>query len=90
MYVSEVSAAMGRQTVTVRNKTITIRRRKTTLVCRAAKVSGEYLLKTCVGFHPICTITELVCFLKLQHGRSSVPQIGRRARQETLRVSLEK
>ena len=37
-------------------------------------ICGEYLLKTCVGCHPICMITELVCVLKLQHGRSSVPQ----------------
>ena len=81
---------MGRLTIGVRNKTITTRERRTTLVCRAATICGEYLLKTCVGFHPICTITVLICVLKLQHGRSSVPQIGRRARQETLKVSLEK
>ena len=45
------------------------------------KICGEFLLKTCVGFHPICMITVLVCVLKLQHGRSSVPQVRRRSRQ---------
>ena len=36
---------------------------------------GEYLLKTCVCFHPICMITVPVCVLKRQHERSSVPQV---------------
>ena len=31
-------------------------------------IFGEYLLKTCVRFHRIYTITVLVCVLKLQHG----------------------
>ena len=38
-------------------------------------------MKTCVGFHPIAMITVLVCVLKLQHGRFSVPQVRKRARQ---------
>ena len=65
------------------------RAQKTTLVCRAATICGEYLLKTCVGCHPICMITELVCVLKLQHGRSSVPQVRRRARQDALSANTD-
>ena len=72
---------MWRLTISVRNKTVMTRALKTILVCRAATICGEYLLKTCVGFHPICMITVLVCVLKLQHGRSSVPQVRRGARQ---------
>ena len=55
----------------------------TTTMCSAElpTIFGEYLLKTCVVFHPICMITVLVCVLKLQHGRSCVPQVTRRARQ---------
>ena len=52
-------------------------------------ICGEYLLKTCVGCHPICMITELVCVLKLQHGRSSVPQVRRRARQDALSANTD-
>ena len=43
-------------------------------------ICGEYYLMTCVGFHPICSITVVVCVLKLQYGRSFVPQIGRRGK----------
>ena len=34
-------------------------------------------------------ITELVCVLKLQHGRSSVPQVRRRARQDALSANKD-
>ena len=34
-------------------------------------------------------ITELVCVLKLQHGRSSVPQVRRRARQDALSANTD-
>ena len=34
-------------------------------------------------------ITELVCVLKLQHGRSSVPQVRRRARQDAVSANKD-
>ena len=34
-------------------------------------------------------ITELVCVLKLQHGRSSVPQVRRRAKQDALSANTD-
>ena len=34
-------------------------------------------------------ITELVCVLKLQQGRSSVPQVRRRARQDALSANTD-
>ena len=74
--------AMGRLTISVRNKTVMTRALKTTMwSAEQSTICGEFLLKTCVGFHPICMITVLVCVLKLQHGRSSVPQVTRRDRQ---------
>ena len=74
--------AMWRLTISVRNKTVMTRALKTTMwSAELTTICGEFLLKTCVGFHPICMTTVLVCVLKLQHGRSSVPQVRRRARQ---------
>ena len=73
---------MWRLTISVRNKTVMTRALKTTMwSAELPTICGEFLLKICVGFHLICMITVLVCVLKLQHGRSSVPQVRRRARQ---------
>ena len=72
---------MGPLTISVRNKTVMTGALKTTMwSAELPTICGELLLKTCVGFHPICMITVLVCVLKLEHGHSSVPQVRRRAR----------
>ena len=72
---------MWRLPISVRNKTVMTRALKTTIwSAELPKNCDEYLLKTCVGFHPICMITVPVSILKLQHGRSSVPLVRRRAR----------
>ena len=72
---------MWRLPISVRNKTVMTRALKTTIwSAELPNNCGEYLLKTCVGFHPICMIIVRVCVLKLHHGRSSVPQVRRRAR----------
>ena len=73
---------MGRLKISVRNKTVMTRALKTTMwSAEQPTICGEFLLKTCVGFHPIYMISVQVCILNLQHGRSSVPQVTRRARQ---------
>ena len=52
-------------------------------------ICDEFLLKRCVGVHPIFMTTVLVYVLKLQHGRSSVPQVRRRARQDALSANKD-
>ena len=76
---------MWRLQISVRNKTVMTRALKTTIwSAKLPKNCGEYLLKTCVCFHPICMITVPVCDLKLQHVRSSLPQVKRRGSQDAL------